>query len=61
MEAASLAVALAALSCAVFAWLVFVDVAIEAEVTGPSSAGFPLPRCSEQVSGWTRPWDRKSS
>lgn len=35
----SLAAALAALGCAVFAWHVFVDVAIEAEVTGPSSGG----------------------
>lgn len=35
----SLAAALAALGCAVFAWHVFVDVAVEAEVTGPSSEG----------------------
>lgn len=40
-KAESLAAAPAALGCAGFVWHVFADVAIEAEVTGPSSTGFP--------------------
>lgn len=60
-ESESLAAAPAALGCAGFVWHVFADVGIEAEVTGPSSTGFPLPRCSELAFSWTRLGDLKSS
>lgn len=51
LEPAESLAAPAALGCAGFVWHVFADVAIEAEVTGPSSTGFPLPTNSELAFG----------
>lgn len=60
-EAESPAPAPVALGFAGFVWHVFADEATEAEVTGPSSTGSRLTRCSEQAFGWTRLGDLKSS